>query len=445
PQVRALDVGEVAGEIRHDCDRQVLHRAGGRAADGCGHPRRPVRRHHDPRRPRALRAAADGAEVARIADLVEAGEQRSLALGELIRVRVLVWLAPGEHALVVARPRLLGDVALELRLDTRPLELAQPRLGLDRTLGRPQLQHLPLPAQHLPHRPPPVDLFAAHRGTSWKPSAASRTIQPAAAISSRRRSASAKSPAARAVRRCSASTTNSGGASSDSASEPRPKSSRPRRSSSWSRHPCRSASASGVLKSSSSAASNAAQSPPGSLGERNTFLKLSTCAFVCASVSSVKSIGLRQCAVMKKSRTTSRPQVSSTLRSETSLPSDFDIFSPAKLSIPFCVQMRANSCPSALDCASSFSWWGKTRSSPPPWISNAGPKASSAIAEHSMCQPGRPRPQGESHDVSSPGLFAFQSAKSRGSFFSGFGSCSSTWSGRWPESRPYCGSRATEK
>ena len=30
-----------------------------------------------------------------------------------------------------------------------------------------------------------------------------------------------------------------------------------------------------------------------------------------------------------------------------------------------------------------------------------------------MCQPGRPRPQGESHAVSSPGLFAFQSAKSR--------------------------------
>ena len=38
-----------------------------------------------------------------------------------------------------------------------------------------------------------------------------------------------------------------------------------------------------------------------------------------------------------------------------------------------------------------------------------------------MCQPGRPRPQGESHDVSSSGLFAFQSAKSRGSSLSGFG------------------------
>ena len=31
-----------------------------------------------------------------------------------------------------------------------------------------------------------------------------------------------------------------------------------------------------------------------------------------------------------------------------------------------------------------------------------------------MCQPGRPSPQGEGHDVSSSGLFAFQSAKSSG-------------------------------
>jgi hypothetical protein len=56
----------------------------------------------------------------------------------------------------------------------------------------------------------------------------------------------------------------------------------------------------------------------------------------------------------------------------------------------------------------------------------ARPRYFSAIAEHSMCQPGRPRPHGESHHVSSPGLFAFHSAKSRGSSLSGFGSCSST-------------------
>ena len=60
-----------------------------------------------------------------------------------------------------------------------------------------------------------------------------------------------------------------------------------------------------------------------------------------------------------------------------------------------------------------------------------------------MCQPGRPLPHGESHEVSSPGLFAFQSAKSRGSSLRGFGSCSSTLSGRWPDSCPYSGKRET--
>ncbi len=53
-----------------------------------------------------------------------------------------------------------------------------------------------------------------------------------------------------------------------------------------------------------------------------------------------------------------------------------------------------------------------------------------------MCQPGRPRPHGEAHDVSSPSFVAFQSAKSRGSSFAAFGSCSSTWSGRCPDSAP---------
>ena len=129
------------------------------------------------------------------------------------------------------------------------------------------------------------------------------------------------------------------------------------------------------------------------------------------------------------------------------LPSDFDIFSPVKRSMPLCIQIFANSCPSARDCATSFSWCGKTRSSPPPWISNDGPRSFSAIAEHSMCQPGRPRPQGESHAVSSSGLFAFQSAKSRGSSLSGFGvsSSSSSWSSRCPERRPYSAKRATRK
>ncbi len=54
------------------------------------------------------------------------------------------------------------------------------------------------------------------------------------------------------------------------------------------------------------------------------------------------------------------------------------------------------------DCASSFSWCGNTKSLPPPWTSITGPITSRIMELHSMCQPGRPGPQGESQD-GSPG------------------------------------------
>jgi hypothetical protein len=110
-------------------------------------------------------------------------------------------------------------------------------------------------------------------------------------------------------------------------------------------------------------------------------------------------------------------------------PSDFDIFSSSISTIPLCIQIRARGTPrAASDWAISFSWWGNTRSKPPPWIANDGPSSASAIAEHSMCQPGLPRPQGESQAVSSPSLCAFQSAKSSRSSFSDSVPASSPWS-----------------
>ena len=45
-----------------------------------------------------------------------------------------------------------------------------------------------------------------------------------------------------------------------------------------------------------------------------------------------------------------------------------------------------------------------------------------------MCQPGRPGPQGEPQEVSSPSLCAFQRAKSSGSSFSESEPASSPWS-----------------
>ena len=65
---------------------------------------------------------------------------------------------------------------------------------------------------------------------------------------------------------------------------------------------------------------------------------------------------------------------------------------------------------------------------PPPWIAKSGPSSFSDIAEHSMCQPGRPLPQGDPSEVSSPSLCPFQSAKSRGSSLSEAVPASSPWS-----------------
>ncbi len=44
-----------------------------------------------------------------------------------------------------------------------------------------------------------------------------------------------------------------------------------------------------------------------------------------------------------------------------------------------------------------------------------------------MCQPGRPRPQGEGQAVSSSSLWAFQSAKSWADSFSRSSASSSPW------------------
>ena len=117
------------------------------------------------------------------------------------------------------------------------------------------------------------------------------------------------------------------------------------------------------------------------------------------------------------------------------LPTDFDIFSSSICTSPLCIQISARGTPRAASVwAISFSWCGKTRSMPPPWIAKSRPSSFSDIAEHSMCQPGRPWPQGESHEVSSPSLCPFQRAKSSGSSLSDAVPASSPWS-IWSASR----------
>src|ERR1044072_2187726 len=98
------------------------------------------------------------------------------------------------------------------------------------------------------------------------------------------------------------------------------------------------------------------------------------------------------------------------------LPTDLLILEPPRLSIGWSIHPRANGRPAAVDWASSFSWWGKRRSRPPPWMSNSGPRYLPTIAEHSRCQPGRPRPHGVGPDAvaGSSFLLPFHIAKQRG-------------------------------
>src|SRR6266404_7157977 len=110
---------------------------------------------------------------------------------------------------------------------------------------------------------------------------------------------------------------------------------------------------------------------------------------------SLKLIGCRYCVESRKARSASPSQWVSRSRMVLKFPSDLLIFSASMLTNPLCSQKRASSCPLAASlCAISFSWWGKTRSLPPPCTSKVVPRNFWLIAEHSMCQPGLPGPQG---------------------------------------------------
>jgi hypothetical protein len=101
------------------------------------------------------------------------------------------------------------------------------------------------------------------------------------------------------------------------------------------------------------------------------------------------------------------------------LPTLFAIFSPSTCKKPLCIQTFAITSvwKAQHDCAISFSWCGNTRSMPPPWMSKRSPRCFHDIAEHSMCQPGRPgvaMPDGDGQ-AGSPGFDGFHSTKSIGS------------------------------
>jgi len=123
-----------------------------------------VRRHDDAGRTGAVGAAADRPQVARIGDPIEHREQGLLRGRELVGVGITERLDQSHDSLVIAGIGPLGQLAVGLEL--RP-GLGEPVLRLDRPLGRPELEHLSAPAQHLADGAPAVDEIRRHcRGTS---------------------------------------------------------------------------------------------------------------------------------------------------------------------------------------------------------------------------------------------------------------------------------------
>jgi hypothetical protein len=119
-----------------------------------------ARRNDDAGCARARRRAGDGAQVARVGDLVEAGDQRTGGSRQLVGIGVAVGLDPGHDALVLARQRRLREVALGLDLEARGARLREPGLVTAGALAHPQLEHLARPANRLAHRISTVDELA---------------------------------------------------------------------------------------------------------------------------------------------------------------------------------------------------------------------------------------------------------------------------------------------
>jgi hypothetical protein len=115
----------------------------------------------------ALGATDDRAEIARVGHRIEHGEQRRGSGRDFVGVGIAVRLHSGDHALVIGRGHEGCEPALRFHVDPNSA-FRQPRLSLQRPLGREDLEHLARPPQRLTHGPAPVEVLRGHRfGTSW--------------------------------------------------------------------------------------------------------------------------------------------------------------------------------------------------------------------------------------------------------------------------------------
>ena len=119
-----------------------------------------MRRNDHARRAGTGRRADHCAEVPRIGDLIEAGEERRLLGRERPRVGVRIRAGPGNDALVVGALGRLGQLALLDDARSRPLSEPVERRG--GPLGDPELEHLAPTAQRLTHGIPAEDELARH-------------------------------------------------------------------------------------------------------------------------------------------------------------------------------------------------------------------------------------------------------------------------------------------
>src|SRR5207244_13554408 len=102
PEVGALHIVQVAREVLHDGDREVLDRAGRGTADDRCDPCGAMLGNDDARRARALCAATDRAEIAGIGNAVEASKEWLVTGRELVCVRVAIRLYTWVDILVIA-------------------------------------------------------------------------------------------------------------------------------------------------------------------------------------------------------------------------------------------------------------------------------------------------------------------------------------------------------
>ncbi len=129
PEIGPLHVSEIAREIDDDPDLDVLDRTCRSPADRRRDSRRLVLGDDDAGRTRPVRATAHRTEVVGIRHLVEAGDQRTLARGELVGIGVPVRLAEGDDALMVAALGQLVQLPLALHVDAKAALLTEPGLG----------------------------------------------------------------------------------------------------------------------------------------------------------------------------------------------------------------------------------------------------------------------------------------------------------------------------